>query len=240
MSVCRFGYILGEGICRFCGRIRKNMKYRLAIFDLDGTLLNTLEDLADSVNYALSVCSFPKRTIEEVRHFVGNGIRLLIERSVPAGTQKEETDRVYTEFVEHYAEHCADKTRPYEGVLELLHNLRKAGIKTAVVSNKADAAVKELCEKYFAGLLDEAVGERVGIRRKPAPDSVKEVLKRLAVEEKQAVYIGDSDVDVETAENAGLTEIAVTWGFRDRAFLLQSGAKMLVSVPKEIEELIFA
>lgn len=216
------------------------MGYRLVIFDLDGTLLDTLEDLADSVNYALSVCDFPGRTIEEVRHFVGNGIRLLIERSVPQGTPKEKTDRVYAEFMEHYAAHCADKTRPYDGISEMLCSLRKAGIKTAVVSNKADAAVKELCETYFAGLLDEAVGERIGIRRKPAPDSVKEVLKKLGVEEGQAVYVGDSDVDVETADNAGLAEIAVTWGFRDKDFLLQSGAKVLVSAPKEIEEIAMA
>lgn len=228
----------GKEACCLYGRIREIMRYRLVIFDLDGTLLNTLEDLADSVNYALSVCGFPKRTIEEVRCFVGNGIRLLIERSVPQGTQKEKTDRVYEEFMEHYTLHCADKTKPYDGILKLLCSLRRAGIKTAVVSNKADAAVKELCKKYFAGLLDEAVGERMGIRRKPAPDSVKEVLKRLGMEEKQAVYIGDSDVDVETAANAGLEEIAVTWGFRDKDFLLQSGAKLFASVPEEIEELI--
>lgn len=228
----------GKGAGRLQGEIKETMGYQLAIFDLDGTLLNTLEDLADSVNHALSVCGFPNRTIEEVRCFVGNGIRLLIERSVPGGTQKEQTDRVYTEFMEYYTIHCADKTRPYDGILELLCSLRKAGIKTAVVSNKADVAVKELCRKYFAGLLDEAIGERAGIRRKPAPDSIKEVLKKLGVQEKQAVYIGDSDVDVETADNAGLEEIAVTWGFRDRDFLLQSGAKVFVSVPKEIEEIV--
>ncbi len=230
----------GKEACRIYGRIREVMGYQLVIFDLDGTLLDTLEDLADSVNYALSAYNFPERTIEEVRHFVGNGIRLLIERSVPQGTPKEKTDKVYAEFMEHYTANCANKTKPYDGILGLLYSLRKAGIKMAVVSNKADAAVKELCEKYFAGLLDEAVGERMGIRRKPAPDSVKEVLKKLGVEEAQAVYIGDSDVDVETAENAGLAEIAVTWGFRDEDFLLQSGAKVLVSTPKEIEEIVMA
>lgn len=214
------------------------MGYQLAVFDLDGTLLNTLEDLTDSINYALSVSSFPMRTIEEVRRFVGNGIRLLVERSVPQGTEEEKINQVYAAFMEHYAVHCADKTRPYDGVVELLRRLRAAGIRTAVVSNKADGAVKELCEKYFAGLLDEAVGEREGIRRKPAPDSIEEVLKNLNTDKTQAVYIGDSDVDVKTAENAGLEEIAVTWGFRDKDCLLENGAKVFVSMPEEIDGLL--
>ena len=214
------------------------MRYQLAIFDLDGTLLNTLEDLTDSINYTLSMSGFPKRTIEEVRRFVGNGIRLLVERSVPRGTKEEKVNQIYLAFMEHYAAHCADKTRPYNGVVALLRRLREAGIKTAVVSNKADSAVKELCEKYFTGLLDEAVGEREGIRRKPAPDSIEEVLRNLEIGKAQAVYIGDSDVDVETAANAGLEQIAVTWGFRDKDCLLASGAKVFVSTPEEIDKII--
>ena len=214
--------------------------YQFAIFDLDGTLLNTLQDLADSTNHALTVYGYPKRTTEEGRCFVGNGIRKLMERSVPQGTTETEIDRVHAEFTSYYKEHCADKTKPYDGILDLLHTLRKNGVKTAVVSNKADYAVKELCIRYFDGLLDAAVGEREGIRRKPFPDSVNEVLKNLGADRKYAVYIGDSDVDVATAKNAGMDEIAVTWGFRDADFLKENGAAVFADRPEELADLILA
>lgn len=211
------------------------MRYKLAIFDLDGTLLNTLEDLADSVNHALTECGHSNRTIDEVRRFVGNGIWKLIERSVPQGTEIAEIDRVHVEFTTYYKVHCADKTKPYDGILELLKTLREHGVRTAVVSNKADYAVKELCKQYFDGLLDAAVGECEGIKRKPAPDSVNAVLKELGVKKEEAVYIGDSDVDVETAKNAGMQEIAVDWGFRDTEFLKEHGAAVIVSNTEEIQ-----
>lgn len=208
--------------------------YELFIFDLDGTLLNTLEDLKNSVNYALQKNSQPERSLDEVRRFVGNGIRKLIERAVVPGTDLPVIDQVHKDFTEHYKIHCADNTRPYDGIIPLLVGLRTAGCKTAVVSNKADYAVSELCQQYFPDLLDYAVGERQGILKKPAPDSVYEVLRRLQVPKELAVYIGDSDVDIETAQNAGLDSIIVDWGFRDRKFLLEKGAQVIVSAPEEI------
>lgn len=214
------------------------MKYKLAIFDLDGTILDTLEDLADAVNYALGECGCPLRTIEEVRRFVGNGIRKLIERAVPAGLTEEEINRVHQIFSAYYQEHCADKTRPYEGILPLLKRLQAAGCLTAVVSNKADVAVQPLCQQYYEGLFDYAIGEREGIRRKPAPDAVQEVLRRLKIDAGEAVYIGDSEVDIQTAANAGLESIIVTWGFRDRAYLESQGGRRFVDRPEEIAEII--
>ena len=214
------------------------MKYMIAIFDLDGTILNTLEDLADSTNYALKTCGYPERTMDEVRQFVGNGIRKLMERAVPEGTPVEEIDRVHETFTAHYKVHCADKTRPYDGIMELLQNLKKDGCKLAVVSNKADYGVQELCKQYFDGVFDFAVGEREGIRKKPAPDSVNEVLKTLGCSRDRAVYIGDSDVDMQTAANAQMDHIIVEWGFRDVPFLIAKGAKVLVEKPEEILEIV--
>lgn len=214
------------------------MKYMIAIFDLDGTILNTLEDLADSTNYALKTCGYPERTMDEVRQFVGNGIRKLMERAVPEGTPVEEIDRVHETFTAHYKVHCADKTRPYDGIMELLQNLKKDGCKLAVVSNKADYGVQELCKQYFDGVFDFAVGEREGIRKKPAPDSVNEVLKTLGCSRDRAVYIGDSDVDIQTAANAQMDHIIVEWGFRDVQFLISQGAKVLVEKPEEILEIV--
>ena len=214
------------------------MKYTIAIFDLDGTILNTLEDLADSTNYALKTCGYPERTMDEVRQFVGNGIRKLMERAVPEGTPVEEIDRVHETFTAHYKVHCADKTRPYDGIMELLQNLKKDGCKLAVVSNKADYGVQELCKQYFDGVFDFAVGEREGIRKKPAPDSVNEVLKTLGCSRDRAVYIGDSDVDIQTAANAQMDHIIVDWGFRDVPFLIAKGAKVLVEKPEEILEIV--
>lgn len=214
------------------------MKYMIAIFDLDGTILNTLEDLADSTNYALKTYGYPERTMDEVRQFVGNGIRKLMERAVPEGTPVEEIDRVHETFTAHYKVHCADKTRPYDGIMELLQNLKKDGCKLAVVSNKADYGVQELCKQYFDGVFDFAVGEREGIRKKPAPDSVNEVLKTLGCSRDRAVYIGDSDVDIQTAANAQMDHIIVEWGFRDIPFLISKGAKVLVEKPEEILEIV--
>ena len=214
------------------------MKYMIAIFDLDGTILNTLEDLADSTNYALKTCGYPERTMDEVRQFVGNGIRKLMERAVQEGTPVEEIDRVHETFTAHYKVHCADKTRPYDGIMELLQNLKKDGCKLAVVSNKADYGVQELCKQYFDGVFDFAVGEREGIRKKPAPDSVNEVLKTLGCSRDRAVYIGDSDVDIQTAANAQMDHIIVEWGFRDVPFLIAKGAKVLVEKPEEILEIV--
>ena len=214
------------------------MNYELAIFDMDGTILDTLQDLHDTLNYVLGMHHFPLRTIDETRRFVGNGIRKLVERALPAGSDDATIDRVFASFKEYYKDHCAVATKPYDGITELLKELREAGIKTAVVSNKADFAVQELCETYFKGLFDCAVGEREGVRRKPSPDSVYAVLEKLAVAKEHAVYIGDSDVDLATAENAGLPCIAVTWGFRDRDFLEAHGASEYAKEPMDILKLL--
>lgn len=208
--------------------------YKLIIFDLDGTILNTLEDLADSTNYALSVNHFPQRTMEEVRDFVGNGIGKLIERAVPAQTESAVVEKVLSDFTVYYGQHCADKTRPYDGITELIQKLKDEGCKIAVVSNKADFAVRQLCEQYFPNLFDFVVGEREGIRRKPAPDSVLEVLERLGVSKENTLYIGDSDVDIQTAKNACVDQISVEWGFRKREFLVEHGAAYIVKRPEDI------
>lgn len=210
------------------------MNYRLVIFDLDGTLLNTLEDLADSVNYVLWKHGYPERSLEEIRSFVGDGIHKLMERSLPEGTPPFLVEECFKEFTPYYKAHCADKTRPYEGIEELLSRLKESGIKTAVVSNKADYATKELCAKYFPGVFDEVVGERVGIHRKPAPDSVNEVIRLLGVTKEETVYIGDSDVDVQTAKNAEIDGIFVAWGFKGEEFLRSAGAERIVTNPEEI------
>ena len=214
------------------------MRYKLAVFAMDGTILNTLEDLADSTNYALKANGLPERTIDEVRRFVGNGIRLLIERAVPTDTDKELTDKVFDTFKEYYKTHCAVKTRPYDGIKDVLLELRKTGCLTAVVSNKADFAVQDLCKDYFDNLFDFAIGEREGIKKKPAPDSVFEVLSKLNVEKADAVYIGDSDVDFATSVNAGMDVIMVGWGFRDAEFLREKGVKRIIKQPSEILDII--
>jgi len=207
------------------------MRYTLAIFDLDGTVLDTLDDLASAVNVALTRADLPARTRDEVRTFVGNGIRSLVERAVPTGTDPAKTDTVFADFKEYYGAHCAECTAPYEGVIELLKALRAAGCRTAVLSNKADFAVQALCHRYFDGLLDAVAGEREseGIPKKPAPDGVYAICKELNAPLARAVYIGDSEVDVVTAQNAGLDAILVDWGFRTAAQLREAGARTVVS-----------
>ena len=216
------------------------MKYKIAIFDLDGTLLDTLQDLAISTNFALENCGYPQRTLEEVRCFVGNGIEKLIERALPKGTLPNERARVLEVFKTHYARHCEDYTAPYKGITELLDHLIERGISIAVVSNKIDFAVKSLCEKYFGDRITAAVGEREGIRRKPYPDSVLEVLRKANIEPSDAVYIGDSEVDIQTAINAKTDMIIVTWGFRDKNFLAELGVAVFAESVDQLERLILS
>lgn len=201
------------------------MKFKLAVFDMDGTILDTLEDLHDSLNVILEKYGYPVRTMEEVRSFVGNGILKLIERAVPSECSKEQARMVYEDFIPYYREHSADKTRPYDGIGKLLSDLKNSGMKLAVVSNKADAAVQDLCRQYFDGLFDMAAGEREGMAKKPAPDMVELVLDALQIAKEDAVYIGDSEVDVATAHNSGLSLCAVEWGFRDVDVLKANGAE---------------
>ncbi len=200
--------------------------YSAAIFDLDGTLLDTLDDLAAATNATLAAYGFPVRTREEVRLFVGNGVEKLMERALPDGSSAD-FGALLADFKSRYAACCEDRTRPYPGIPALLAALRDAGIPVAVVSNKFDAAVKALSAAYFGDLIPVAVGERDGVRKKPAPDTVFEALRLLGVPADgtpSPVYIGDSDVDIATAAAAGLPCISVTWGFRSRPFLTSHGA----------------
>ena len=209
--------------------------YETIIFDLDGTLLDTLDDLHAAVNYALAQCGLPLCTRAQVRSYVGNGVVLLMKRA--AGAVSAETlEDLLTAFRAYYGAHCKDKTRPYDGVLDVLNALKAQGKKTAVLSNKPDFAVKLLAEEYFPNLLQSAVGENemAGIRKKPAPDSLFAVLEELHAEKATTVYVGDSEVDIQTAQNAGVDCISVTWGFKDKDFLLENGGKILVDNPKEI------
>ena len=208
--------------------------YKVYIFDLDGTLLDTLDDLAMSCNHALEAFSMPRRTKEEVRMFVGNGVRMLMKRAVPGGEENPEFEQVLESFRSHYLVHGQDHTAPYPGIVDMLAYLRRHGRKIAVVSNKFDGATRQLCDHFFPHLVDVAVGEREGIRRKPAPDMVMEVMRLLNVSAADCVYVGDSDTDIMTARNAGLPCISVLWGFRDREFLLHHGATTLISSPKEM------
>lgn len=210
---------------------------KLMIFDMDGTILDTLEDLTDATNYTLRSCGYPERTIAEVRAFVGNGIAKLVERAAPVGSTPADWNRLYQIFMPYYQEHCYDKTRPYDGIPELMARLREQRALIAVVTNKADAAAQELCGRFFPGLVDLAIGDRPGQRKKPAPDSVFAVMESLRIAPADAVYIGDSDVDLETAMNAGLNHIIVTWGFRDRPFLEERGAKVFADKPEDVERL---
>lgn len=214
------------------------MKYTTIIFDLDGTLLNTLADLAAATNHALAEHKLPQRTTDEVRLFVGNGIHKLIERAVPADTPAELQEEVFASFNRYYKQHCADSTCPYEGVPQLLQQLRAAGCHTAIVSNKADYGVQALAKQYFEGLLDAACGERAGIAKKPAPDMLLAIMRQLKAEPASTIYIGDSDTDLDTARNAGVDCIGACWGFRGRAFLEAHGAKLLAENVGDIWELI--
>lgn len=207
------------------------------IFDLDGTLLDTLEDLTNSVNYALERCQMPVRTISEVKGFVGNGIRVLMVNAVPDGEKNPRFEEAFSIFKEHYAVHCNDKTRAYDGVCALLETLKAKGYALAIVSNKVDSAVQELKEKYFSAV-GVAIGDREGIRRKPEADSVLLALKELGSSRERAVYVGDSDVDLMTAANSGLPCISVLWGFRDREFLLAHGAKTFAENPSDIINIV--
>lgn len=209
-------------------------KYDTYIFDLDGTLLDTLQDLAASTNFALRQAGMPEKTTDEVRRFVGNGVRLLMERAIPDGAANAKFESTYQAFRMHYMEHNLDTTKPYPGIMETLQRLKTEGKNVAVVSNKFYAATQELCRHFFGDLVSVAIGERENIRKKPAPDTVIEALRQLGVDKEGAVYIGDSDVDVATAQNSGLPCISVLWGFRDREFLLAHCATTLISSPTEL------
>lgn len=215
-------------------------RYSVCIFDLDGTLLNTLDDLATATNAALAHHGLPGRTTDEVRRFVGNGIHNLIRRAVPQGSDAALIDTVEETFNDYYAAHSLVLTRPYPGIPELLEELTSQGIDLCVVSNKGDYAVGPLVRHFFGDVFQVAVGEREGIRRKPAPDTVLACIDRLQVDPKEVVYVGDSEVDVATANNAAIDNIICTWGFRDRDYLEEQGATRFVDTAQELAAMILA
>ena len=210
------------------------------IFDLDGTLLNTLEDLKDSVNYALKKQNFPLRTLTEIRSFVGNGIRLLMERSVPENTDAETFEICFKDFCDYYKIHMEDKTAPYEHINEMLTTIKKEGFKTAIVTNKADFAAQDLCKRMFGDTIDLVVGSTDDRPNKPAPDGVYYALEILRSKLENTVFVGDADTDILTANNAGLVSIGVLWGFRDREVIEKEGAKYIVSTVKDLEKLLIS
>ncbi len=216
------------------------MRYSAVLFDLDGTLLDTLDDLTDAVNFALEGQGLPACTREEVRGYIGNGIVLLLARAAKQRACEVDAERMLCDFKEYYSAHCQHKTRPYDGVMEMLSALKAEGRKIGVVSNKVDFATKGLCKAYFGGCIDVAIGENEegGVRKKPAPDSVFEAMRILSAEPADTVYVGDSEVDIQTAKNAGIPCISATWGFKDREFLVQNGATHLVSTIEELQQLL--
>jgi len=233
--------------------------YKTYIFDLDGTLLDTLQDLADSVNYALRQFGMPEHSLDDIRRFVGNGVRLLMERAVPDGAQNPQFEEVFATFRQYYMQHSLDTTRPYDGIVETIHELKQRGCRLAVVSNKMMAATQELVAHFFPDI-EVAIGEHeaAGIRKKPAPDTVFEALRQLGTlpaahpalavggspathsglavggSPADTVYVGDSDVDIATARNSGLPCISVLWGFRDRPFLEAHGATTFIEHPRDL------
>ena len=231
-------YFVFLSLIRTFAAQKTKMKYKAIIFDLDGTLTDTLEDLYLSTNYALRSCGLPERGLDEVRRFVGNGVRKLIERSVPKGTETIMLERCFEAFRAHYVIHCQDHTCLYPGIASLLTALHAKGYLMAVVSNKIQASVTELARTFFQGVIDVAIGEQAGIPRKPAPEMVQEALKQLGIPASKAIYVGDSEVDILTAANAELPCISVLWGFRSRDFLLAHGASVLAESPLDILSLV--
>lgn len=210
-------------------------KFQAVIFDLDGTLLNTLEDLADSTNYALERMGFPARSIEQICSFVGNGVQRLIEQAVPEGVEPEQVEQTLKVFKLYYSLHKEDKTRPYDGIIELLSALKQENIRMAIISNKFDQAVKELNASWFQEYITIAVGESASVRKKPYPDSLFRAMNELGVTPEATLYVGDSEVDIAAAHNAGIKCASVTWGFRKKDFLLKHGADYIIETTEELK-----
>ncbi len=214
------------------------MRFDTVLFDMDGTLLDTLADICSAANYTLRAMGYPERTLAEMRRFVGNGAEMQMRRALGAAADEETVKRALEIYKPYYAAHCQVETRPYAGVTELLAALKREGFRMAVVSNKPDEAVKPLARQHFGTLLDAAMGETAQRRRKPAPDMVNDALAALGAEKARAVYVGDSEVDIETARNAEIACISVCWGFRDREQLAQAGAEAIAADARELRELL--
>lgn len=213
-------------------------KFDTVLFDLDGTLLDTLEDIRDATNHTLRAMGYPERTLAEMRRFVGNGAQMQLRRALGEGADEETLRRALEIYKPYYAEHCRIRTRPYEGIPALLRTLKAEGWRIAVVSNKPDEAVRPLAEEHFSTPCDCAMGETAARRRKPAPDMVLDALEVLGAEKERAVYVGDSEVDIETAKNAGIACISVSWGFRDREQLIAAGAREIAENAEELKTLL--
>lgn len=213
-------------------------KYKLIIFDMDGTILNSLEDITDSINYVLSRNSMPVHDVEAVKFFVGNGLHKLVERAVPKETDSELIEKIYEEFLPYYKEHCHIKTRPYDGILELISELRKRGYYTAVATNKSDDALRELLNIHFKDMFDCAVGVKPGIAIKPDACMVDIILKELGLAKEDALYIGDSNVDIMTAVNSKIDHIEVSWGFRSKEFLRENGSNTIIDYPLDLLKMV--
>ena len=213
------------------------MKYNTVIYDLDGTLLYTLEDLMNSVNYALDHYGYPHRNIDEIRSFIGNGVAVLMKRSAPENCPEDELKVMLDIFRPHYLEHMYDTTGPYDGVINMMKEIHEAGYKTAIVSNKLDPAVKELDKMFFSGLTELAIGAP-SHAKKPDPTSVLICINDLGSQVSESIYIGDTDIDIETAHNAGLKCIGVSWGFRGRKFLEEFNCDYIIDKPDELLPLL--
>ena len=214
------------------------MKYQAVLFDMDGTVLDTLDDLCDSINHSLAEFSLPQVSREHVRQCLGNGAAFLVSHSIPSDSSPELEADVLAFYKPWYDAHCLIKTAPYEGILPMMQSLKEQGLRLAIISNKPDRAVQELSDAFFPGLLELSVGESPSVRRKPAPDTVLTAASQIGLSVDQCVYVGDSEVDLQTARNAGMDCISVTWGFRDEPQLLDAGAATLVHSPKELEGLL--
>lgn len=213
------------------------MKYDLIVFDLDGTILNTIDDLADSCNYILQKHNFPTHTVEEIKYMVGNGIPKLIERACPSDISKDEYDAVLEEYRDYYSKHCDIKTAPYEGIIDCIKAIKSTGIKVAVNTNKDEGASVELCNKHFPGVFDFISGGNSGLPLKPAPDGVQRITQKLFGKdytEIKGCYVGDSDVDIAAGKNCGFDTIGVDWGFRGEAFLRAHGAVNVIKICTEL------
>ena len=214
------------------------MNYDAILFDYDGTVADSIADIAYAANRALRLAGLPEREEAEYRSFAGSGAGVLLRRAAPAGTDGETLRALYDDYVAYYAEHANDRSRPYDGVPEMLSALKEAGRKLAVISNKPDAAVQPGVKRFFAPWLDLAVGEKPGVRRKPWPDMLEAAAAELGVALPRCLYVGDTEVDLETARAANIDCAAVTWGFRTREQLVDAGASLLFNTPAELTAFI--
>lgn len=216
------------------------MRYKAVLFDMDGTVMNTIEDLNDSVNASLQAFGLPQITLADTMRFVGNGARRLMEQAVPAGTDPDRFETILEYYVNYYQKHCLIKTGPYPGIPELMRSLQAAGLRQVIISNKPDAAAREIADRYFPDFAEFVIGEKDGLRRKPWPDMIFAAIERLGVPREECVYAGDSEVDIDTARNAGIDCISVLWGFRERKVLEAAGAMAFARTPEELCGLLLA